>query len=123
MPTAVVLPGKSHAIASEFAGVMADAQIDVPMIALEIVDAVRVDDAAGVAGKVVVQGFDGFLRVGVSFAKKIADQFLFLGVDAENRVAGLFIKSTQTCDVAELAVTVRMKERFFRALRRPRRCL
>lgn len=72
---------------------MADAQIDVPVVALDIVDAVRVDNARGKAGEIVVQRFNGCLRVGVAVAKKITNEFLLLGIDAENGIAGLFVKS------------------------------
>ena len=104
MESPVMLPGEGHAITSEFAGVVADAEIDVPVIALDIVDAVRVDDARGIAGKIVIQGFDGFLRVRMALAKKIADEFLLLGVDTENGIARPFIKGPQACDVLELAI-------------------
>lgn len=108
MQAPVMLPGEGHAITSEFAGIVADAEVDVPVIALDIVDAMRVDDARGIAGEIVVQGFNGFLRVGAALAKKIADEFFLLGVDAENGIARLFIKGSQTCNVLELAVAERM---------------
>ena len=51
MDTPVMLPGKGHAITSEIAGVVANAEVNVPVISLDIVDAMRVDDARGIAGK------------------------------------------------------------------------
>ncbi len=40
----------------------------------------------------MVEGFDDLLGVGGTFAEEIADEFLFLGVDAENRIAHRFVE-------------------------------
>ena len=76
---AVVLPAEGDAVARESAGVVADAQVDVAVIALEIVPAVRVDRAARGRWEIVVEGVDRFFGVGATIAIPIADQFLFFG--------------------------------------------
>ena len=68
-----MLPAERNAVASEFAGIVTGAQIDVPVISLEIVKAMRVDHAGGERRKIVVEGFNGFLGEGMSRAKEIAD--------------------------------------------------
>lgn len=87
MQAAKVLPPKSDTVTGELAGVVTGAHVEMAVIASWIVKAVRVDNAAGQRRKVVVQRLDDFLRIGVARSEEIAEQFLFLGVDAQNRVA------------------------------------
>lgn len=108
MQASVMLPSVGHAVTSEIAGVVADAEIDVPVVALQIVDAVRIDNAGSKARKIVVQRFNGFLRVSMAVAKKVANEFLLLGIDAEYGITSLFVTGAKPCDVLELAVAVRM---------------
>ena len=87
---------------------MAGAEIDVPVIAPEIVETMWIHNTAGQRRKIVIEGFDGFLGVGVSCAEQIADQFLFLGVHAEGGVASFFVFGSEPGDVLELAIAIRM---------------
>ena len=122
---AIMLPGMSNAVASEFAGVVADAQVDVPMVAAHVVESVRMNDSLSIGREVVIKGVHDFLGVGVPFAVKIAEPFLLFGVEAPNGIAGDLVFGTKTSDVQKLTVTVGMlfEERFLRALRRPIWCL
>src|SRR2546427_596581 len=74
-------PPGSNAVAGETAGVVADSQVDVTLVALDVVKAVRIDDTPCGAREVVVQSSDGVIGVGMSVAIEIADELLLLGID------------------------------------------
>ena len=97
-----------NAVTSEWTGVMAGTHIEMTVVATDIVEAVGVNDAARERGKVVVKGFNDLLSVRVSRSEEIADQFLFLGVDAENGIARIFVKTSVMGDDFELAILLRM---------------
>ena len=58
--------------------------------------------------EIVVECLDDLLRVRMACSKEIADQFLFLGVDAENGIPRLFMKASVMGDDFELAIPLRM---------------
>ena len=68
---AVRLPPQSEAVAAEFARVVAGVQIEVGVLARQIVDAVRNQFAVSRAGEIVVECFDGLLGVGLAGAVKV----------------------------------------------------
>ena len=68
------------------------------------------------AGKIMVEDLDGRLGVGMTVSRKIADQFLFLGVDADHRMARCLILGLEASDVLKLRIPIRMgAQRFFLA--------
>ena len=83
---AEMVPPVGKAIASESAGVMAQAKIDVTEVSLAVVDAMRVHDALGRARKIMVESLKRFSRVEMAGAKQKSQEFLVFGVDAENGV-------------------------------------
>lgn len=108
MNQTIMLPGMSDAVAGEFAGVVADAQVDVPVVAAHVVQSVRMDDSLGVGREVVIECMDDFLGVGVPFAEKVAEVFLLFGVDAEDGIAGSLVFGTKTSNFQKLTIAVGM---------------
>ena len=106
--SSVFFPVVSDAVAGESAGVMACSQIDVADVSLQIVKAMRMDHAGCQVRKVVIEGLDRFLGVEMSVAIEISDEFLFLGVHAEDRVWRVFVRVSQLSDLEELLVSLRM---------------
>ena len=103
-----VLPPISDAVTGEGAVVVAGAHIEMTVVALEIVQAVWVDDSARQRGKVMVEGFDDRLRVRVARSEEVADQFLLLGVDAGNGIARVLIAVSVLSDDFKWAILLRM---------------
>src|SRR5271157_4466448 len=103
-----MLPGMSNAVAGKGAGVVAHAQVDVCVIPSQVVEGVRVDDAFGIGGEIVVQRFPDLLGVNLAVAKQVADVLFFLGVDAENGIPCGLVFRSQPCDFQELAIAVGM---------------
>ena len=73
-------------IASELARVVAGAQVDVPHVVLQVVQAVRDHHAGGEAGEVVVEHLDDLLGVQRARPEEGADQLLLLAIHAEDGV-------------------------------------
>ena len=68
------------------------------------------------AGKIMVQDRDGRLGVGMTVSGKIADQLLFLGVNADHRIPRRLILTLEAGDVLKLRIPIRMgAQRFFLA--------
>ena len=59
------------------------------LIAREVVDTMRNDDATGQAGEVMIKGFEGLLAVDFAIAVERPQVFLFLGIDTQDWVAHL----------------------------------
>jgi hypothetical protein len=66
---AVLLPPEAETVAGEPTRVVAESQIQVAEIALDVVEAVRIDHAERGAGKIVVQSLLGLLRVEPALAE------------------------------------------------------
>jgi hypothetical protein len=60
---AMHFPPEAETVAGEPTGVVAESQIQVTQIALDVIETVGIDHAERGAGKIVVQGFFGPLRV------------------------------------------------------------
>jgi hypothetical protein len=73
-------------VASEAAGVVAQTQIQVPEVSLEVVQSVRKDHPERGTGKIVVERLLGLARVQAAEAKQKAKEFLVFGVDADDRI-------------------------------------
>ncbi len=83
---ALVFPPPGQAVAGKFRGVAARAQMDMGFIAANIIDAMRNHFALALTGEVMIEHFNGFLRVQLSLPVEIPQQLLFLGVDADDRL-------------------------------------
>ena len=59
------------------------------LIAGEIVNAMRHDHASGQTGKIMIKGFARLLAVDFTIAVERSQDFLFLGIDTQDRVASL----------------------------------
>jgi hypothetical protein len=68
---------------------VAEAQVQVPEVSFEVVDAVRIDHADGRAGEIVVQRLFGIARVEAANAKQQSQKFLVFGVDADDGIGGV----------------------------------
>ena len=73
-------PPVTQTVAGEPTGVVAEAQIQMPEVALGIVEPVRVEHPESGTGKIVVERLLGFLRVEPPFAKQKAQKLLGFGV-------------------------------------------
>lgn len=76
-------PPMGQAVAGKFSGIAARAKIDMRFIAVKVINTMRNDLAFCVAGEVMIEHFDCFLRVKLSLAIEVTQQLLFLGVDAD----------------------------------------
>ena len=105
---------------------MAGIEVDEALVLPHIVEAVGDHRAHPRTAEVVVVGLDRFLGVDLAFAVEIAQQFLLLGVHADDWQAGLQILLLQTGDVLELGIAVRIRGPivfFFNAFRLRYLCL
>lgn len=80
------LPPIGDAVAGESAGVVAQTQIEVSEVSLEVVESVWKDHPERGTGKIVVECFLGLSRVQATDAKQEAEEFLVFGVDADDGI-------------------------------------
>jgi hypothetical protein len=86
---AMDFPPEAETVAGEPTGVVAESQIRVARIALDVVEAVRIDHAERGAGEIVVQSFLGLLRVEPALPEQKPQGFLVLGIHAHEGVGSL----------------------------------
>jgi hypothetical protein len=121
MQPSVIFPPIGDAVTGELAGVVTRRNIEMAVVAMQIVEAVWMNDPFRQRGKIVVEGLDDLLRVSMARSKEVANQFLFLGVNAENGIRRLFIKAAVMGDDFELAIPLRMafERAFFQGFASP----
>ena len=90
-------------------GVVRVADADKGIVENRVVDAVRNDFPKGVAWKIVVIDRDGRLSPSGAVLIKIADQLLFLGVNADDRLLIFLEKIAHLFDLFELCIAIRMR--------------
>src|ERR1022692_878145 len=83
---AMRLPPIIDAVASEPTGVVTETQIQVPKVAFDIVETVRIDHSQRGTGKVVVESLLGDAGVKSANAKQKAQKFLVFGVDTDDGI-------------------------------------
>ena len=109
---AVLRPPVRNGIAAELARLCARVQMHVPLVARQVIQPVRNQLALACAGKVIIKRLHLRLRLrlrmGLALAGEVADQLLFLRVDAQHRLAPGQIPSLEPGDVFELSVSVGM---------------
>lgn len=79
-------PPIGDAVASESAGIVAQTQIQVPKVSLEVVKSVRKDHPECGTGKIVVECLLGLLGVQATDTKQKAKEFLVFGVYADDGI-------------------------------------
>jgi hypothetical protein len=84
--TTMRFPPIRDAVASESTGVVAQTQIQVPEVSLEVVKTVRKDHPERGTGKIVVERFLGLSGVQAADAKQKAKEFLVFGVYADDGI-------------------------------------
>ncbi len=99
-------PPVEKAVTGERAGVVAQAEVDVTAVALEIVEAVRNDVAVGERGEIVVKNAYCLCGEQLAVPIKPAQQFAFFRVDAEDGVERIQIDLFLEGDGLELLVAV-----------------
>ena len=91
MTAAVLCPPVRNRVAAQLARLRAGVQVHIPFVARQVVQpfvarqvvqAVRDQLALACAGEIMLERLHLRLRVGLAFAGKVADQLLFLRVDA-----------------------------------------
>jgi len=85
---AVVEPPFGQVVDGEGGGVVGGADEEAAVVGCYVVDAVGQGDAFGVGAEVVVVDPGGCLGPGGAVVLEVADQFTFLGVDADDGQAG-----------------------------------
>ena len=105
---ALEFPPTAETIAGETTGIVAEAQVQVAAIALNVVKTVRVDHARRGAGEIVVQRQPGLLRIQPALAKQQPQEFFVFGVHAHNGIIGLLVRGEIPGDGLELSILVGM---------------
>ena len=80
-------PPARHTVTGKLGGITTGAQIYVPLVFGNVVHAVRDDFSVTVAGEIVIEHFDGLACVKLAIPVEVAQQLLFLRVDADDRRA------------------------------------
>ena len=79
-----------------------------PQIALDVVEAMRIDHAEGGAGEIVVQSSLGLLRVEPALPEQESQEFLVFGIHAHDGVGNFQESSAVVGDDLELPITMNM---------------
>src|SRR5712691_672122 len=86
---------------------MAESHMNPAVIMGEIVDTMWNDHATGQAGEIMIKHFERLLAVYFAIAVERSQAFLFLGVDAQHRVASLEKLLDEMGEMAELGIAMR----------------
>ena len=97
-------PPIRDAVASKVAGVVAQTQIQVSEVSLEVIEAVRVDHPERRTGKIMVEGFLGLSGVQAADAKQQAKEFLVFGVYTDDGIRRLHELGSVVRDDLELPI-------------------
>jgi hypothetical protein len=81
---ALLIPPRRDAVTGQFARVMARVQADEGSVLPHIVKTMGNHRSRSRATEVVVVGLDGFLGVDLAVTVEIAEQFLLLGIHADD---------------------------------------
>src|SRR5712691_3030353 len=106
-PLAIAVPKQPQAITGELGRVTALAHMHPALIAGEIVDTMRNDDASSEAGEIMIKGLERLLTVHLAITVECAQAFLLLGIDAQDRVARLEKLLDEMRQMAELLAAMR----------------
>lgn len=105
-PLADALPVPAQAVASELAGVVTEAEVEVAPVAGKIVEAVGNDHARGPTGEVRVEGAKGPLRPHPPGPIEGPEMFFRLGIQGQHGVPGGHVRCPQPGDALELLLAI-----------------
>ena len=105
---AMGFPPIGDALASEATGVVAEAQIQVSEVSLDVVEAMRINDSVCGTGKIVIQGLLGMSRIEPTDAKQKPQEFLVFGVQANNGIGRIHEFGAVVGDDLELPIAASM---------------
>src|SRR2546426_3709120 len=106
-PLAIAVPKQPQAITGELGRVTALAHMHPALIAGEIVDTMRNDDASSEAGEIMIKGLERLLTVHLAITVERSQEFLLLGIDAQDRVASSEKLLDEMREMAELGAAMR----------------
>jgi len=105
---ALIAPPALEVVGGELGRVVRGSHVEGAAVGEDVVDAVGHGESEGVGTEVVVVDEDGRLAPGTSRVLEVADEFLLLGVDGNDRLTGSGEAVPELGDVAELLVSVRI---------------
>ena len=100
----MLVPAGFDVVADKLGSIVAGADGEISCVVSDVVDSVRDNGPIGESGEVVVKGLWGCCAEYGPLALEIADKFLFLGVDADNRNVGLDTHPLNGADFLKLLV-------------------
>lgn len=100
----MLIPACFDIVAYKLGSVVACADSEVSRVSGDVVDSVRDNCPLGEGGKVVVKSLWRGSAEHVSLTLEVADKFLLLGVDADNRDTGFYAQLLDSTDFLELLV-------------------
>src|SRR3990172_10314772 len=103
----MVIPPGADTITSEFAGVLAGAEMEITEVALQIINPMRNNDPVRLTVEIVVIDMEFFQGIQMTVAVEVADILFLLGVKANNRVASGLKFGFQLSNLGELLIPVR----------------
>src|SRR6266852_1843762 len=103
----IAVPKQPQAIAGECGRVTAEAHMNPALITGQIVDTMRNDDATGQAGEIMIKRFERLLAVDLAITVERAQEFLLLGIDAQDGVARLEKLLDEMGQMTKLRVAMR----------------
>src|SRR5207247_1034589 len=80
-------PKPAEAVAGEFAGLVAEADVDVPQVASHVVNAMRDHHTGGPTGKVMIERLKSSLGPHAARAKELSQMLFGLGIDGKHGFA------------------------------------
>ena len=100
------VPKPAEAIASERAGVVAQADVDVAQVASHIINSVRDDHTGGPTGEVVIEGWKRLLSPHAARAVQLSEVLFGLGIHGKDRVSSGQVVGLQLRNALELRVPI-----------------
>ena len=94
---------------SKFGRIIGVAQIDIALVMEDVIDAIGYGPAQRIAREIMEIGLRWSLAPSAAFVGEVADQFLVLGIDTDDRIACAQELLSHTTNVAKLAVAVGMR--------------
>lgn len=88
---------------------MAGIEVDCAFITGQVIDPMRDKLTFASTWKIMAQGFDGGLCLGMPFTGKVTDQSLLFRINADDRITCGKLFRFDAGNVFELCITVRMR--------------
>lgn len=78
MLAAMLLPPMRNIIATKLAGIVAGIEVNIAFVSRQVIESMRNQLAFACAGKIVIQGFNGGLGIGMTFTRIVPINSFFL---------------------------------------------